>query len=133
VRFLFSANPGHPLQPIEECASGGEQSRIFFALKSVMAKKEERSCLVLDEIDSNVGGVAASILGQKLKSLGEERQLICITHFVQAAEHAAHHFRVEKSSSASNAITTVRPLTSDERQIEYSRMMGKQHNIERIS
>ncbi len=126
VRFLFSANPGQPLQPLEECASGGEQSRIFFALKSVMAKKEERDCLVLDEIDSNVGGVAASILGQKLQTLGQERQLICITHFVQAAQYATLHFLVEKSSSASDAVTTVRLLNDEEKRCEYQRMMGNQ-------
>src|SRR5690606_32149452 len=88
VRFLFSANPGQSLQPLEECASGGEQSRVFFAFKSILSAKEERSCLVLDEIDSNVGGIAASILGEKLKILGEKRQIICITHFAQAAQHA---------------------------------------------
>lgn len=121
VRFFFSANKGQPLQPLEGCASGGEQSRIFFALKSALAKKEERTCLVLDEIDSNIGGVAASTLGAKLKELGSERQLICITHFVQTAQFASHHFLVEKTTDAT---TQIRQLLESERNAEYARMMG---------
>lgn len=124
IHFLFSANPGQPMQPLEECASGGEQSRVFFAFKSVLAEKEERNCLVLDEIDSNVGGIAASILGEKLKELGKRRQIICITHFAQAAQHAEHHLLVEKTSSGSDAETLVRLLTYAEKQNEYTRMTG---------
>ena len=124
VRFFFCANPGQPLQPLEECASGGEQSRVFFAFKVAFAQKEERSSLVLDEIDSNVGGIAASILGTKLKELGISRQIICITHFAQAAQHAHHHLLVEKTASGSDAETLVRLLSEGERQSEYTRMTG---------
>lgn len=124
VSFLFSANPGQPLQPLEECASGGEQSRVFFAFKIALAAKEGGCALVLDEIDSNVGGVAASILGEKLKDLGKSRQIICITHFAQAAQHAHHHLLVEKTSSVSDAETLVRTLTDRERIEEYTRMTG---------
>jgi len=124
VHFLFCANPGQPLLPLEECASGGEQSRIFFAFKSALATKEAHSCLVLDEIDSNVGGIAASILGEKLKALGNSKQIICITHFAQVAQHAMHHLLVEKKTSASDAQTLVRHLREEERQEEYIRMTG---------
>lgn len=125
VRFFFSANPGCELSPIEQCASGGELSRIFLALKLLLAEKEHRSCLVLDEIDSNVGGVAASSLGKKLKELGKSRQLICITHFVQAAKCATNHFIIEKKVEDNETHSTISLLNHDKKEREFSRMLGE--------
>jgi DNA repair protein RecN (Recombination protein N) len=122
VRFLFSANPGLPAIPLEECASGGEQSRLLLAVKTILA--DGRSCLVFDEIDSNVGGQTATILGQKLKRLAEKRQVICVTHFVQVAKCAMEHFLVSKATKNETAITSVIKLSEPEREIEYSRMLG---------
>lgn len=122
IRFLFSANPGLSPIPLEECASGGEQSRLILAIKTILA--EERSTLVFDEIDSNVGGQTATILGQKLKQLAEKRQIICVTHFVQVAKCAMDHFLVTKVTKNETAITNVIKLSETEKEIEYSRMLG---------
>ncbi len=121
VSFLFSANPGYPPQPLEECASGGELSRVFLAIKTILAEQDQSSCLIFDEIDSNVGGQTASILGEKLQMLAQKRQIICVTHFVQMARCASHHFLVSKHE----ALTTVQKLTPDEQKIEFNRMLGK--------
>ncbi len=122
VRFLFSANPGLPPLSLEQCASGGELSRLLLALKTILT--ENSSCLVFDEIDSNVGGQTATILGQKLKRLAEKHQVICVTHFVQVAKCAMDHFLVCKSTQNENSYTTIAKLSEKEREIEYSRMLG---------
>ncbi len=121
ISFLFSANPGYAPQLLEECASGGELSRIFLAIKTVLAEHDQSSCLIFDEIDSNVGGQTASILGEKLQMLAQKRQIICVTHFVQVARCAAHHFLVSKHE----ALTTVQKLDAQEQEIEFNRMLGK--------
>ena len=125
VRFFFSANIGEPLRPLEECASGGEQSRLLFVFKSLFAQKEGRSCLIFDEIDSNIGGQTAAILGQKLARLADECQVVSITHFVQVAKQASHHFLVSKSSEEGKTKTCIQKLNKDERALEYARMVGK--------
>ncbi len=122
IRFLFSANPGIPPIPLEECASGGEQSRLLLALKTILS--EGSSCLVFDEIDSNVGGQTAGIIGQKLKRLAEKRQVICVTHFVQVAKYAMDHFLVSKATQGESAYTNVIKLNEQEKEIEYNRMLG---------
>lgn len=122
VRFLFTANPGLPAIPLEDCASGGEQSRLLLAIKTILS--DGSSCLVFDEIDSNVGGQTAAILGQKLKQLAEKRQVICVTHFVQVAKCAMEHFLVSKATKNESAYTSVIKLSETEREIEYSRMLG---------
>lgn len=122
VSFLFSANPGLPPIPVERCASGGELSRLLLAIKTLLS--EGSSSLVFDEIDSNVGGQTAAILGQKLKRLAEKRQVICVTHFVQVAKCAMDHFLVRKSTQGESAYTTVIKLSEKEKENEYSRMMG---------
>lgn len=120
ISFLFTANPGHPLLPLEECASGGELSRVFLAIKTQLAEKDQNSCLIFDEIDSNVGGQTASILGEKLRFLAKSRQVISVTHFVQVAKCADHHFLVSKNE----ATTTVKKLSSTEQEEEFNRMLG---------
>lgn len=124
IAFLFSANKGHPLLPLSQVASGGELSRLLFALKTLLSSSTP-ACLIFDEIDSNVGGTTASMLGQKLQTLAHNRQLICITHFVQVAKHALHHFRVSKSTIHDTTFTHIHPLlTPAERSQEYTRMLG---------
>lgn len=122
IAFLFSANAGHPPVPIEECASGGELSRLLLAIKTILA--DGKSTLVFDEIDSNVGGQTASVLGEKLKKLAGQRQVICVTHFVQVAKCALDHFLVLKESTGESTFTRVRKLEAKEREIEYNRMLG---------
>ncbi len=124
IRFLFSANPGAAPIPLENCASGGELSRLLLAIKTVLAEKEKSSCLIFDEIDSNVGGQTAAILGEKLKKLSQSRQVICVTHFVQVARCAMHHFLVSKAEENGTAVTSISQLSSKEREKEFSRMLG---------
>lgn len=123
VHFLFTANLGHPPAPLESCASGGELSRVLLALKTTIAS--DAKCLVFDEIDSNVGGQAATVLGEKLKTLSNHCQVICVTHFVQVARCAFRHFLVSKNEKNGHTFTSVSLLTSQEREEEYNRMLGK--------
>ncbi|MBS0626227.1 MAG: AAA family ATPase [Verrucomicrobia bacterium] len=127
VAFLFTANPGYAPLPLEECASGGELSRLLLAIKTTLADKEKSSCLIFDEIDSNVGGQTASILGAKLQTLSQTRQVICVTHFVQVATFATHHFLVSKKDS----ITTVQKLLKSEREMEFQRMLGQSNYFQK--
>jgi DNA repair protein RecN (Recombination protein N) len=122
ITFLFSANVGHPPIPISECASGGELSRLLFSMKVILSDKENQTCLIFDEIDGNVGGQTASILGEKLHILSQEKQIICITHFVQVARLAQTHFAVKKIESLGK--TQISKLTENEKQEEYDRMLG---------
>lgn len=125
ICFLFSANAGHSPIPISECASGGELSRLLFCTKVVLSSKEKNDCLIFDEIDSNVGGQTAAILGEKLTGIAKEKQVICVTHFVQVARLAGTHFGVSKSDENQRTRTKVTKLGSFERTQEYQRMLGK--------
>jgi DNA repair protein RecN (Recombination protein N) len=102
-------------------ASGGELSRLLLAVKIAL---KEKKCLILDEIDGNVGGQTATLLGLKLKELSTCCQIICVTHFVQVAKCAMHHFLVSKQTRGADAITYLQKLDETNRSIEYSRMMG---------
>ncbi len=123
IHFLFTANPGSPLSSLSE-VSGGELSRLLFAIKTALASRDQSSCLIFDEIDSNVGGETAALLGAKLEKMSSVRQLICVTHFVQVAKRAKNHYLVAKSTHSSGAITTVTQLNSNNRQNEFDRMIG---------
>jgi DNA repair protein RecN (Recombination protein N) len=122
LQFLFSANPGVELTPVQMCASGGELSRLLLAMKTVLSS--DSKTLVFDEIDSNVGGQTATVLGQKLMHLAKKQQVICVTHFVQVAKCAMAHFLVSKSANHGSSYTEVKKLSEKEKEIEYDRMLG---------
>ena len=82
--------------PIKDCASGGELSRVMLALQALLVGKEAIPTLVFDEIDANVGGETASVVGEKLREIGTKHQVLCITHFPQVAKCAAHHIQIYK-------------------------------------
>lgn len=130
VAYLISANPGEPLKPVEQIASGGELSRVMLALKStVEAGRKARSSnpqktLVFDEIDSGIGGRAAEAVGKKLKSLARANQVVCITHLPQIASFADHHYLIEKREAAGRTRTSVRLLNPDQRTEEIARMLS---------
>jgi DNA repair protein RecN (Recombination protein N) len=124
IHFLFAANPGQSPLPLEQATSGGELSRLLFATKVALTEKESIQCLIFDEIDSNVGGHTATILGEKLKELSKKRQVICVTHFVQVARLAMHHFAVSKQEKEGRAATFVKKLATNQREQEFSRMIG---------
>jgi len=124
IRYLVSANPGHAPKSLAKVASGGELSRISLAIQVIMSESSQIPTLIFDEVDSGVGGGVAEIVGKKLRLLGRERQVLCVTHLPQVASQAHHHFRVEKSSQQGQTSTAVLTLGDDERLEEVARMLG---------
>jgi DNA repair protein RecN (Recombination protein N) len=123
VEFLLAPNPGVPAAPIRDAASGGELSRVMLALMTVAGAGESRA-LVFDEVDAGVGGQTARTVGERLRALGEARQVLCITHLPQIAALATAHFRIEKSAETDTALTTVEALEGDGVVAELCRMLG---------
>jgi DNA repair protein RecN (Recombination protein N) len=131
VTYLISANPGEPLGPVDQIASGGELSRVMLALKaSVEAGQSSKKShatqrtLVFDEIDTGIGGRAAEAVGKKLKSLSRTKQVLCVTHLPQIASFADHHYAIEKRESAGRTKTSIRCLDNRERTQEIARMLS---------
>ena len=124
VEFLFAANLGEPLKPLRAVASSGEISRLMLALKTVLAQQDLVGLLVFDEIDANVGGEIAHSIGAKMRSLGETRQVITITHMPQVAAAASRHFTVTKTVSQGRTRTTLTEAGGDNRVEEIARMLG---------
>ncbi len=124
VQFYLSANPGEEPKPLARIASGGELSRIMLALKTLTAGAGEVPTLIFDEVDAGIGGAVAEAVGKRLRALGRERQVLCITHLPQIAAQADHHFAVEKRVTKGRTTTTARSLGADERVRELSRMLG---------
>ena len=129
VTYLITTNPGEPLKPVEQIASGGELSRVMLALKATIeagkkAKAAIQRTLVFDEIDTGIGGRAAEAVGKKLKGLAKSNQVLCITHLPQIASFADHHYVIEKRESAGRTKTSVRLLKPEERTEEIARMLS---------
>ncbi len=134
VQYLIATNPGEPLNPIQDIASGGELSRVMLALKAsvetnVQSRKKPSDpaalrTLVFDEIDAGIGGRAAEAVGKKLKSLARNNQVLCITHLPQIASFADQHFVIEKKESSGRTRTSIRPLEAPERREEIARMLS---------
>jgi DNA repair protein RecN (Recombination protein N) len=124
VELLFSPNPGEPLKPLRTIASSGEISRLMLAIKSALAVQDAIPLLVFDEIDTNVGGEIAHAVGAKMKSLGRDHQVICITHLPQVAATASSHFVVTKDVARGRTFSNLRDVTGKARQEEIARMLG---------
>ena len=130
VVYLISTNPGEPLRPLEEIASGGELSRVMLALKAsieagvVRGASSAQRTLVFDEIDTGIGGRAAEAVGKKLKALSRSNQVLCVTHLPQIATFADHHYVIEKRLSGERTKTTVRLITGEDRTEEVARMLS---------
>ncbi|HEX6824062.1 MAG TPA: DNA repair protein RecN [Candidatus Sulfotelmatobacter sp.] len=143
VLYMISTNPGEPLHPLEQIASGGELSRVMLALKACVesgadassAKKRPPSSarknrekgqktLVFDEIDTGIGGRAAEAVGKKLKSLARGNQVLCVTHLPQIATFGDHHYVIEKKECAGRARTSIREVTGEDRTEEVARMLS---------
>jgi len=122
--FLFAPNIGEPTQPLRMIASSGEISRVMLALKSAMANQDRIPLLVFDEIDANVGGEIALMVGAKMKQLGEEHQVLCITHLPQVAAAAKSQFVVQKVVRKGRSHTTVMEVQGVMREQEIARMLG---------
>ena len=124
IRYLVSTNPGQAPKPLSKVASGGELSRISLAIQVIMSESSSIPTLIFDEVDSGVGGGVAEIVGKKLRLLGRDRQVFCVTHLPQVASQAHHHYRVSKTSGRSETSTEVVPLGKQERLEEVARMLG---------
>jgi len=123
VEFLISPNPGEELRPLRKIASGGELSRVMLALKSIGRETERLKTLIFDEIDSGIGSKTAEFVAQKLKSLSQQHQVLCITHLPQIASFATHHYRIDKKVHKNRTFTLVKKLSFEERVVETARLL----------
>ncbi|HKF80503.1 MAG TPA: DNA repair protein RecN [Thermoleophilaceae bacterium] len=129
VELMLAPNRGVPAAPLRDIASGGELSRVMLALLTV-AGAGGASTLAFDEVDAGVSGQTARAVGERLRRLGEERQLLCITHLPQIAALASSHFRIEKSAHDELALATVEALAGDGVVEELCRMLGAEASDE---
>lgn len=124
LKILFSANRGMSMVPIEKAASGGEMSRVMLALQKIISEKRKLPTILFDEIDTGVSGDVAEKIGILLRNMGENLQLIAITHLPQVSAKANQHFKVEKDNVGSTSQTHVKRLKSDEIAMEIARLMS---------
>jgi DNA repair protein RecN (Recombination protein N) len=124
IEFLFSANKGMDVRPVQAVASGGEFSRLMFAFKYIMAERSEMPTLLLDELDTGVSGETAIRLGRLMHHMARRHQLIAITHLPQIAAQADRHFFAFKESDGNRTVTTLRQLEDQERIEAIARMIG---------
>ena len=124
IQFLVSANKGEPPKPMSKIASGGELSRILLAIKTVLSGKDKVHTLIFDEVDTGISGAAANKVGQKLKQVSQNRQVLCITHLAQMAALADHHLLIEKHVEEERTFTQVQELDFDGRKREVARIIG---------
>ncbi|MCX7787039.1 MAG: DNA repair protein RecN [Spirochaetes bacterium] len=124
VSFLISPNPGEPLKPLKEIASGGEVSRIMLAIKTVLAEADSIGCLIFDEVDAGIGGEAAVVVGDYLHTLSRSKQVLVITHLASLAARGDQHFKVMKLVDGDRTRTDIKSIKDDERIREIARMLS---------
>lgn len=122
--FLFGPNPGEPLKALRLIASSGELARVMLALKSALAGQDDTPLLVFDEIDANVGGEIARAVGLKMRELGQNHQVIAITHFPQVAALANHHYLISKGMADGRTVSRLQEVNDKARVAELMRMLG---------
>ena len=124
IEFLVSANKGQPLMPLTKVASGGELSRIALAIQVIAAQASAIPAMVFDEVDAGIGGGVAEIVGRRLRTLGERRQVLCVTHLPQVASQAHNHLRVVKETRGNTTLTRIETLDKKAQVEELARMLG---------
>lgn len=124
VEFYVQTNPGQPAKPLGKVASGGELSRISLSIQVACAAKTNVATLMFDEVDVGIGGGTAQVVGQLLRSLGNDNQVICVTHQPQVAAQGHHHLHVNKQTKKQNTFTDIAALSQDEKVLEIARMLG---------
>lgn len=124
IEFLLSPNPGEPPKQLSKIASGGEMSRVMLAIKNTITKAEKIPSIVFDEVDAGIGGLTASVVGQKIKKISGNSQIICITHLAQIACFADSHIYINKIISNNKTFTKIKTLDIQERTEEIARMLG---------
>ncbi len=124
VAFYMSANAGEALKPMSKVASGGELARIMLAMKNVLAEKDQVNTLIFDEVDTGVSGRAAQRVAEKLKSVAQHKQVLCVTHLPQLAALADTHLLIAKTERDGRTYTSVTPLDLEGRKRELARIIG---------
>ena len=124
VAFYMSANAGEDLKPLSKVASGGELARIMLAMKNVLAEKDQVNTLIFDEVDTGVSGRAAQKVAEKLRSVAQHKQVLCVTHLPQLAALAQNHLLIAKEERDGRTYTTVTPLDIEGRKRELARIIG---------
>ena len=124
ISFMISTNPGEPVLPLQKVVSGGELSRIMLAIKTLLADKDQTETLIFDEIDTGISGRTAQKVAEKMKVIGENHQVLCITHLPQIASQADGHFLIEKNVENMETTTRIRRLSYKESVEELARMLG---------
>ncbi|HEY1076102.1 MAG TPA: DNA repair protein RecN [Fontimonas sp.] len=124
IRFDFTANPGQAAKPLAKVASGGELSRVSLAIQVTGLQTDGAATMIFDEVDAGISGAVAEIVGQKLRALGTERQVLCVTHLAQVAAQGHGHYGIAKTVKAGQTYTQVRRLTAEQRVEEIARMQG---------
>ena len=124
VEFMIAPNLGQEVKPLAKVVSGGEMSRIMLALKVIFSAVDNIPILVFDEIDTGVGGETVRKIADKLYDIGENAQIICITHSPAIAAKASQQFYIEKKNIEGKTIATVKNLNSEERIDEIARMLA---------
>lgn len=124
VEFYISANPGEDFKPLVKVASGGELSRLMLAIKSAFARKEGKTAIVFDEVDTGVSGRVAQAIAQKIYKIGRHGQVLAISHLPQVIAIADHQFFISKESNEQSTVSTVRLLTQEERVEEIAKMLA---------
>ena len=124
ILFLIATAPGQAAKPLAKVASGGELSRISLAIQMATSAQLKQATLIFDEVDVGIGGRVAEIVGRLLRQLGQQRQVLCVTHLPQVAAQGHHHIQVEKQIARKKAQTAVRMLDSTGKRDEIARMLG---------
>lgn len=124
AEFVISTNPGQPVQPLGDVASGGELSRIMLAVKSVLADTDQIPTLIFDEIDTGISGRTAACVSEKLALIGQSHQVLCITHLPQIASMADNHFMIAKDIVDQKTCTTISHLEEEDSVRELARLLG---------
>jgi DNA repair protein RecN (Recombination protein N) len=124
IEFLVSTNPGHAPKPLHKVASGGELSRISLAIQMITAQHSGVPTLIFDEVDVGISGGVAEIVGNTLRDLGQQRQILCITHLPQVASQGHQHLQVKKTINSQSTHTQLHWLNRQQRIEELARMLG---------
>ena len=130
VEFYISTNPGEDFKPLVKVASGGELSRLMLAIKSAFSRKEGKTSIVFDEVDTGVSGRVAQAIAQKIHKIGQHGQVLAISHLPQVIAIADYQFFIEKISNEHSTVSTVRLLTVEERVEEVAKMLAGENVTE---
>lgn len=124
IEFMFTANAGQPLKPLNKVASGGEMSRLMLAVKNITADIDKVDTMIFDEIDTGISGDTANVLAEKLAKIGALHQVICVTHLAQVASFGTNHFYISKQETDGKTKTTLKNLDNQNRVKEIARIIG---------